>query len=94
MPAHIVLLTCHIHLPIIRGTVSTSEVTLQLENTDIFKNIQLVCFNIFGKQVHKEKVYQHQGEAVIDVSHWKQGMYVILVYSEGKVVGETKIVVQ
>jgi len=39
-------------------------------------------------------VYQHQGEAIIKISNWKKGMYVVLVYSDGRVVGECKFVVK
>jgi hypothetical protein len=49
---------------------------------------------VFGKQVHQEKIYQHQGACKVNVNDWNSGMYVALVYAEGKVVGQTKFVVQ
>ena len=70
------------------------QITFELQNTEHHQNMELRCFNIFGKQVHKEKLFQYQGESKMDVSSWKKGMYVAIVYSNGLPVGQCKFVVQ
>ena len=74
--------------------VNGNEVTFELQNTQHHQNMELRCFNVFGKEVHSENVYQYQGESKINIQHWKQGMYVALVYSDGNVVGQAKFVVR
>ena len=70
------------------------QITFELQNTEHHQNMELRCFDVFGKQVHKEKVYQYQGESKVNVSSWKKGMYVAIVYSNGLPVGQCKFVVQ
>ena len=54
----------------------------------------LVVFNIFGEKIHKEKIYRYQGKSIVDVSKWRKGMYVAVVYSKGLPAGQCKFVVQ
>ena len=56
--------------------------------------MELRCFDIYGMLVHKEKVYRYQGESIVDIGSWRNGMYVAVVYSEGLPVGQCKFVVQ
>ena len=69
-------------------------VSFELLNTNQHKDMELHCFNIFGKQVHKEKLYPHQGESRIDVNGWQAGIYMAVVYAEGMPVGRVKFVVR
>ena len=55
--------------------------------------MQLQCFDIFGRKVHKEKIYKGQLETEINISQWNEGLYVAVVMSEGKVLGKGKFVV-
>jgi Secretion system C-terminal sorting domain len=69
-------------------------ITFALENTDKHKNIRLECYDIFGRQVHKQKIYTGQLEAEANVSAWRSGMYVTVVRSNEKIVGKGKFVVE
>ena len=69
-------------------------VTFKFENTEHHRNIELRCFDVFGKLVHSETVYRYQGESKVNINNLNPGMYVALVYSEGKVVGQCKFVVK
>ena len=73
---------------------SEGSITFEFENTGHHSNIQLRCFDIYGKQMHKEKVFRFQGKSTVDVGAWQKGMYVAVVYSNGWPVGECKFVVQ
>ncbi|MCD4728241.1 MAG: T9SS type A sorting domain-containing protein [Pirellulales bacterium] len=73
---------------------ASNKITFAFENTEHHKNIKLQCFDIYGRKVHKEKVYHYQGESKVDVSRWFNGLYVAIVLSEGKVVGRKKFVVK
>jgi hypothetical protein len=72
----------------------TGEILLEMENTGLHTNMQLKVFDVYGKQIHSEKVYPDQGATRLDVSLWLKGMYVVLVYSEGAVKGKCKVVVK
>ena len=74
--------------------VNGNEVTFELQNTKQHENMELRCFDVFGKQVHEEKVYQFQGEAKIEISNWKAGIYFTIIYADGIPVGECKFVVR
>jgi len=69
------------------------KITFALENTDKHKNISLECYNVFGQEVHEQKVYTGQLEAVADVGNWGNGLYFVVVKSNGKIVGKGKFVV-
>ncbi len=73
---------------------STGEVLLEMENTGLFSNMELKVYDVFGKQIHSEKVYPHQGAARLKVSQWQPGMYIATIYSKGQVRGKCKIVVE
>jgi len=70
------------------------KITFAFENTDKHKNISLECYNVFGLKVHEQKIYTGQLEAVADVGNWGKGLYFVVVKSNGKVVGKTKLEVE
>jgi len=74
--------------------VNGNQITFQYQNTEHHQNMELKCFNVFGELVHKERVYPFQGESKVNVQDWRAGIYVVLVYSKGQVVGQAKFVVQ
>jgi len=71
-----------------------NQITFEFQNTQHHQNMELRCFNVFCELVFEERVYPYQGESKVNVQSWNSGIYVSLVYSEGKVVGQTKFVVQ
>jgi hypothetical protein len=73
---------------------NTGSITLQYSNTERHENMQLRCFNIHGEEVHSERINRHQGESLIDVRDWPNGMYLAIVYSENRPVGKTKFIVR
>ena len=79
------------------------KVTFTLGNTEHLPTLiplngekppHLKIFNILGLCVHTENIYRSQVECEVDVSRWPQGMYVAVVYSDGKPAGKCKFVVQ
>ncbi len=72
----------------------TGEVLLEMENTGLHTNMQLKVYNVYGKQIHSEMVYPHQGAARIKVSQWPAGMYIATILSNGQVKGKCKVVVE
>jgi hypothetical protein len=73
---------------------NTGEVLLEMENTGLYTNMHLKVFDVYGKQIHSEKVYPHQGATRLDVSSWLGGMYIVTIYSNGQVRGKCKVVVE
>jgi hypothetical protein len=70
------------------------NITFALENTEHHRNIELRCFNLLGMQQHQTKILRGQQQASANVSAWPPGMYIAVVYSDGKPVGRGKFVVQ
>ena len=69
------------------------NITFGFENTKYHQNMQLQCFDVFGRIIFKEKIYTGQLETEINISQWNEGLYVAVVISEGKVLGKVKFVV-
>jgi len=59
-----------------------------------FNNMELKCFDVYGKEVHSENVYQYQGESILDIQNWEAGVYFVIVYVDGKPLCECKFVVR
>jgi len=73
---------------------STGEVLLEMENTGLYANMQLKVFDVYGKQIHSEKVYPHQGATRLNVSQWPSGMYIATIFSNEQVKGKCKVLVR
>ena len=52
----------------------------------------LVVLNPMGSQVHQQGI--RGAENVININNWPSGIYIVVVYEEGKAIGQAKIVVQ
>ncbi len=74
--------------------VTEGKLTLEFENTKHHKNMELRCYDDFGRQVHHQKIYKGQQDTDVDVSGWPQGIYIAVVYSEGSARGKAKFVVR
>jgi len=72
---------------------NTGEVLLEMENTGLYYNLELKVFDVFGNEVHTQKVWPHQGAALLDVSAWARGIYVAAIFSHSQMKGKCKIVV-
>jgi hypothetical protein len=73
---------------------ASDHITFALENTEHHRNIELRCYNLLGMQQHQTTILRGQQQATISVSTWPPGMYVAVVYSDGRPVGRGKFVVQ
>ncbi|MDP2424646.1 MAG: T9SS type A sorting domain-containing protein, partial [Bacteroidales bacterium] len=73
---------------------ATDNITFAFENTEHHKNIVLKCYNLLGRQQYETHIAKGQKESTTHVSSWPAGMYVAVVYSEGRPVGRMKFVVQ
>ncbi|MCF8366643.1 MAG: T9SS type A sorting domain-containing protein, partial [Bacteroidales bacterium] len=69
------------------------QLTLEFENTDHHSNMELRCYDDFGRQIHSQKIYKGQQDMEVDVSGWPPGIYIAVVYSDGSVRGKAKFVV-
>jgi len=83
------------HIPItIFPNPAKDHITFALENTEHHRYIELRCFNLLGMQQHQTTILRGQQQASANVSSWPTGMYVVVVYSDGRPVGRGKFVVQ
>ncbi len=73
---------------------NTGEVLLEMENTGLYTNMQLKVYNVYGKLIHSEKVYPHQGATRLDVNNWPGGMYIATIFTNGQVRGKCKVLVE
>lgn len=70
------------------------EVRFMLKNTEHHRNIRVVCYDIFGREMGEVPVNAGTDEARMDVSNWTPGMYMAVVYSGNKRVGSARFIVQ
>ncbi len=69
-------------------------VNLAFENTEYHYGIQLFCYDIYGRIMHKEVIYSGQSDEKLDISSWGKGMFIAVIKSEGKIVGRSKFIVE
>jgi hypothetical protein len=65
-----------------------------MENTEHHSNITLQVFDINGRPIIQQSIQKGQKEATTNVSQWQSGMYAVVVFSNGKVMGKEKFVVR
>ena len=82
-----------VHIKAYPNPVKDGNITFEFQNTSLFSDMELKCFDVFGREVYSEKVYQNQGESIIDVSKLKPGIYLGNVYNNGQLLGSTKFIV-
>ncbi len=68
------------------------QINLSFENTEHHNNIQLFCYDIYGRLLHQEEIFSGQSEKELDISSWGRGMYVAVITSNCKFVGKGKFV--
>ena len=65
-----------------------------LENTEYHTKIRVVCYDIQGRQMAELPVNSGIHETGLDVSRWRPGMYMAVVYAGNKQMGKTRFVVE
>ncbi|MFA6951026.1 MAG: hypothetical protein WCQ70_10095, partial [Lentimicrobiaceae bacterium] len=65
-----------------------------LKNTEHHRNIRVVCYDIFDREMGSVPVNAGTDEAEMNVSSWASGMYVAVVYAGNKRVGSARFIVQ
>lgn len=62
-------------------------------NTDVTKNPKLVIYDLLGGKVFETRLIQKQGAFILNVSDFKQGVYVYSLVENDKIVATRKLVV-
>ncbi|MBL7904514.1 MAG: T9SS type A sorting domain-containing protein [Bacteroidales bacterium] len=65
-----------------------------LENTEYHKNIRVICYDIFGRQLAELPVNSGVNETGLSISGWRPGLYMAVVYSGNKQMGKARFVVE
>ncbi|MGV8112337.1 MAG: T9SS type A sorting domain-containing protein [Lentimicrobium sp.] len=65
-----------------------------LENTEYHTKIRVVCYDIQGRQQAELPVNSGIHETGLDVSRWRPGMYMAVVYAGNKQMGKARFVVE
>ena len=65
-----------------------------LENTEYHTKIRVVCYDIQGRKLAELPVNSGIHETGLDVSRWRPGMYMAVVYAGNKQMGKTRFVVE
>jgi hypothetical protein len=74
--------------------VTEGKLTLEFDNTRHHQNMELHCYDNFGRLIHSRKIYNGQQDTVLDVSTWPPGIYIAVVYSDGSARGKVKFVIK
>ncbi len=70
-----------------------NEVTFMMKNTEHHRNIRVVCYDIFGREMGAVSVNAGMDEAEMNVSSWTSGMYVAVIYAGNKRVGSARFII-
>ena len=83
------------HIPLTPApNPARDEIKFILKNTEHHRNIKIVCYNIFGREMGAVPVNAGTDEAEMNVSSWTSGMYVAVVYAGNRQVGSARFIVQ
>jgi hypothetical protein len=83
-----------INITAIPNPSGTGEVLLEFENTGLYINMELRILDASGKEVHRRRIYTGQQDTHLDVGHWRPGLYLGVIFSNGGAVGRCKVVVE
>ena len=65
---------------------------LNIKIEDNYSNQKRLSFiNTLGQEVHEESLFD--GKCSINVSEWKSGIYLVLIYDNNKLIGRSKFIV-
>lgn len=73
---------------------ASDYVRFLLENTEYHTKIRVVCYDIQGHQLAELPVNSGIHETGLDVSRWRPGMYMAVVYAGNKQMGKARFVVE
>lgn len=73
---------------------ANSEVLIELENQGELKGLEIVVFNTAGRKQLKKSLLPYEYQLPIDIKNWPRGVYFVVVQSEGRFVGNAKLVVE
>ncbi len=65
-----------------------------LENTEYHRDIRVVCYDIFGRQLAEMPVNSGVNETNLNISNWRPGLYMAVVYAGNKQMGKARFVVE
>ena len=65
-----------------------------LQNTEHHRNIRIVCYDVFGRQLATLPVNPGINETSLSISNWPKGLYMAVVYAGSKQMGKAKFVVE
>jgi hypothetical protein len=82
-----------LHIKAYPNPVNGRNVTFEFQNTSMYPEMELKCFDVFGREVYSEKVYQYQEASAVDVGEWSIGIYLGVIYGDGLVLGNCKLFV-
>lgn len=68
------------------------EISLRFENIEKYNEIQLRITSALGQQVYETTLIKGQSELSIPLGNWQKGVYLVQVYSNGKIVGSNRFV--
>lgn len=68
------------------------DVRFMLKNTEHHRNIRIICYDIFGREIDSVPVNSGIEEAELNVSSWTPGMYMAVVYAGNKRVGSGRFI--
>jgi hypothetical protein len=63
------------------------EIKLEFENTENHQQMTLRITSILGQQVYEQPMQKAQSEQIIMLKNWQEGLYLVQVIANGKVVG-------
>jgi len=73
---------------------ASSQVSVLLENTARFSNLQMHIIKQTGEKLYERQIREASQEELLDISQWASGIYLIIIRSEGKILGSSKLIVE
>ncbi len=69
------------------------HLSFTFKNAQQYQNLELKCFNMLGLQQSETISLKGQQQISMNTINWKPGIYIAVLYSEGKPIGKEKFIV-
>jgi hypothetical protein len=68
------------------------EISLRFENIEKHRGLQLRITSVLAQQIYETTLIKGQAEQKLNIRNWQKGVYLVQLYSNGKLVGKNRFV--
>ncbi|MCD4682079.1 MAG: T9SS type A sorting domain-containing protein [Bacteroidales bacterium] len=72
---------------------NSDYITIEVQEANYYHNLQIKFYDITGRLVQEQKLIQNHITNIVDISEWKKGIYMAILYNDSSAKGQMKIII-